>query len=195
MPFKEKLLPFMNLLSDHAKKIGAINTIIKTDEGLFVGDNTDWLAIRDVIIEFNKNFTTGTIVGNGGTARAACYTLNKLNIPCNVYCRNEIKAQTCLNKFSVNNYIENMDLQNDCELIIICVPPKVKINFNNLKPNTCIINMAYSAKNEKLIERNDLNIIEGFTILYKQAYYQYNSWNVDTDKTIQDIYKKAINLF
>ena len=55
--------------------------------------------------------------------------------------------------------------------------------------------MAYSAKNEKLIERNDLNIIEGFTILYKQAYYQYNSWNVDTDKAIQDIYKKAINLF
>ena len=195
MPFKEKLLPFMNLLSDHAKKIGAINTIIKTDEGLFVGDNTDWLAIRDVIIEFNKNFTTGTIIGNGGTARAACYALNKLNIPCNVYCRNEIKAQTCLNKFSVNNYIENMNLQNDCELIIICVPPKVKINFNNLKPNTCIINMAYSAKNDKLIKRNDLNIIEGFTILYKQAYYQYNSWNVDTDKTIQDIYKKAINLF
>ena len=47
--------------------------------------------------------------------------------------------------------------------------------------------MGYSSKDD--------SIIDGFRVLYEQAYYQYNSWNVDTDKTIQDIYKKAINLF
>ena len=54
MPLKEKMMPHMNVLSEHATNIGAINTIIKTDDNKFIGDNTDWLAIRDAIKNFDK---------------------------------------------------------------------------------------------------------------------------------------------
>ncbi len=198
MPLKEKMMPHMDVLSEHATNIGAINTIIKTDDNKFIGDNTDWLAIRDAIKNFGKKFTSGCIVGNGGTAKAACYALNQLNIPCNIYCRNKERASKTLKKFVINNFVESMTLNNDCSLVIICVPPKVKINYDNLKPNTCVINMAYVGKDVKLIDREDLNIVEGFSILYKQAFYQYKLWNnirsID-EENIEEFYRIAMNLF
>jgi pentafunctional AROM polypeptide len=198
IPLKEKMMSHMDILTEHAKNIGAINTIIKTDDNKFTGDNTDYLAIRDAIINFDKKFTTGCIVGNGGTAKAACYALNQLNIPCNIYCRNKERASKTLKNFVIDNFIESMTLNNDCSLVIICVPPRVNINYDNLKPNTCIINMAYVGKDVKLIDREDLNIVEGFSILYKQAFYQYKLWNniKNTDeKNIEEFYKIAMNLF
>ena len=194
MPLKESVCAYMDFLSEHVKKIGALNTIIRTDDGVLIGDNTDWLAIRDAIGQFGKKFKVAHVIGNGGTAKAACYTLLKLNIPCIVHCRNEAKASSNLHNMKIQKYIESMILNHDCELVINCVPPKVKINYQKLRSGTCIINMGYLKNNDKLIDRDDLNVIEGFVILATQAYYQFTLWSGRNQRKYRELYNKAINL-
>ena len=40
VPFKQKIIPFLDDLEGFAKEIGAVNTIIKRN-GLLIGKNTD----------------------------------------------------------------------------------------------------------------------------------------------------------
>ena len=41
IPLKESILPFVDVLTDDARKIGAVNTLTKLEDGSLLGDNTD----------------------------------------------------------------------------------------------------------------------------------------------------------
>ena len=76
VPHKEKALPFLDGLSDEAKRIGAVNSISLV-EGRFLGDNTDWSGfLRDLAeIRFDPRGPRALILGSGGSARAIAYGL------------------------------------------------------------------------------------------------------------------------
>jgi shikimate dehydrogenase len=76
VPHKEKVLPFLDGLSEEAKRIGAVNSI-SVVEGRFLGDNTDWSGfLRDLAeIGFDPTGSRALILGSGGSARAIAYAL------------------------------------------------------------------------------------------------------------------------
>ena len=45
IPYKETVIPYLDFISDDAKKIGAVNTIVNRDGKLF-GYNTDYMGMR-----------------------------------------------------------------------------------------------------------------------------------------------------
>lgn len=91
-------LPIMNLLdeiSPAAKTIGAVNTIVADpsrtssthpESPYLTGHNTDWTGMRLVLANAgardsydSKEQRPALIIGNGGTARAAIYTLHRMS--------------------------------------------------------------------------------------------------------------------
>ena len=42
IPYKKDVLPYLSGISDNAKRIGAVNTIIVKEDGGLYGDNTDY---------------------------------------------------------------------------------------------------------------------------------------------------------
>lgn len=82
IPLKLDIMKFMDELTDAARIIGAVNTVIPLGQGKFKGDNTDWLGITNSFISNGVpccvSGTAGLIVGAGGTSRAAVYALKKL---------------------------------------------------------------------------------------------------------------------
>ncbi|KAF8536621.1 type I 3-dehydroquinase-domain-containing protein [Trichophaea hybrida] len=95
LPFKLEIIPFLHNLSDHAKAIGAVNTVIplrSTDSDgkeaplALHGDNTDWIGIRTCIlrcltpVNAITHSTTALVIGAGGMARAAIYALQKIGV-------------------------------------------------------------------------------------------------------------------
>jgi pentafunctional AROM polypeptide len=79
-------MPFLDEISAHAKLIGAVNTIIpveKDGETKLLGDNTDWLGLRELIQKGlssdneRTDASTSLVLGAGGTCRAAVYTLHQ----------------------------------------------------------------------------------------------------------------------
>ena len=167
------------------------NLITKKNEELGLnneelGVNNEELGIRNDKLEIKNPI----ILGNGGTAKAVCYSLNQLNIKPIIQCRNIEKAKISFSNLQVDKYKETLELNIDSNLIINCLPPEVQINYDILQPSTYIINMGY-LPNKKLILRNDLYMIDGYTILKRQAYYQYLLWflpTIDTKNRIKEWY-------
>ena len=48
IPYKERVIPYLDEISDRARRIGAVNTIINRD-GRLCGHNTDYFGIRELL--------------------------------------------------------------------------------------------------------------------------------------------------
>ncbi len=72
IPYKEKVIPCLDEISDAARKIGAVNTIKKVD-GRLIGDNTDFYGMREMILRAGIEIAGKKvlILGTGGTSKTA----------------------------------------------------------------------------------------------------------------------------
>ena len=77
LPHKIKVLPFLDELSEAAKLIGAVNTIVNTDGRLY-GDNTDGKGFMESLRENGVDPAGRSvfILGAGGAARAVSVELS-----------------------------------------------------------------------------------------------------------------------
>ena len=42
IPYKKEVIPYCDVLSPYAQALGAVNTIVKTEDGKLIGHNTDY---------------------------------------------------------------------------------------------------------------------------------------------------------
>ena len=77
VPYKEACIPFMDVLSEGANIIGAINTIVCTGNEL-KGYNTNAIGIMDALSDagFEPEGKSALVFGTGGVAKAAVFILN-----------------------------------------------------------------------------------------------------------------------
>jgi pentafunctional AROM polypeptide len=111
IPLKLDIIPLLDDITDAAKFIGAVNTIIPTSSGpdsptRLVGENTDWLGMTHSLI--CARYTTvssgppgsGLVIGAGGTARAAIYALQSLShSPIYIVSRTPSKLEAMISTF------------------------------------------------------------------------------------------------
>lgn len=97
LPYKEKVIPYLDRIDDDARKIGAVNTIINID-GLLAGFNTDFLASSKAIFSdlgpkdhIPRKDPVAVVIGAGGAARAVCYGLLKMGV--HVWVGNRTKSK------------------------------------------------------------------------------------------------------
>jgi shikimate dehydrogenase len=71
VPHKEQIMPMLDSLSDRAKAVGAVNTVVNRRGHLF-GDNTDVLGVREALRAAGCRLRGRTLllVGAGGAARS-----------------------------------------------------------------------------------------------------------------------------
>lgn len=77
-PFKGKALVLADSVETHAKKIGAVNCLLRTKSGKVVGYNTDWLGVQHALDKELHNKKV-LILGSGGAAAAIQYAARKSN--------------------------------------------------------------------------------------------------------------------
>ncbi len=75
-PFKESVIPLLDNISEEARVVGAVNTVL-VNEGRFTGHNTDVEGVREAlrchgVSPFGKR---AVVIGAGGAARAALCAL------------------------------------------------------------------------------------------------------------------------
>ncbi len=72
VPYKEKVIPYLDSLAPLAQRVGAVNTIVRTKDRKLVGYNTDAPGFLAHLAElkFNLKDKRITILGAGGSARA-----------------------------------------------------------------------------------------------------------------------------
>jgi shikimate dehydrogenase len=103
IPHKENALELVDSMSEEAKEIGAINTVLN-DGVKWHGENTDWYGINQALAEANIKVDghRALVLGAGGAARAGIYALKRLGAKeiC-VFNRTQERAKAIAKEFSV----------------------------------------------------------------------------------------------
>ncbi len=78
MPFKEDVIPMIDALEPSAAVIESVNTIVN-DDGVLTGYNTDYIALRDLLVSRAIDPATPFVLrGSGGMAKAMAAALHGL---------------------------------------------------------------------------------------------------------------------
>ena len=136
MPLKLDILPLLDELSEAAKVIGAVNTIIPSGSpnekgSRLLGDNTDWMGMVFSLRSANLNTSpagsrgSGAVIGSGGTTRAAIYALHALGYsPIYIVARNPARVKDLIDSFPTAYGIQ---LLNQADHVLALATPPIVI--------------------------------------------------------------------
>lgn len=116
-PYKEKVLPYLDVLSPEVEILGAANTLIQK-KGSLKGYNTDIDGIAFALREFSLEGRRVLVLGAGGAARAAGYFLKERQAQISWFNRSFEKA-ACLKACFGGRLISMQDLERESFDLII----------------------------------------------------------------------------
>ncbi len=96
IPYKEAVIPFLDEISDIARQIGAVNTIVNRNGKLY-GDNTDYAGMRVLLAHANITLADKKVLvlGSGGTSKTALAVAQSLGCR-EVYRVSRTEKQGCI---------------------------------------------------------------------------------------------------
>ena len=80
IPHKEAVIPYLDRLTPDARRVGAVNTVRREQDGSLTGHNTDVLALEDVFQQRPERPAQALVLGTGGASRAVITALEKFSI-------------------------------------------------------------------------------------------------------------------
>lgn len=112
IPYKKDVIPYLDELSPVARKMGAVNTIVRRSDGTLFGHNTDYYGFASMVQRSGLSVSGKKVLvlGNGGASNTAVEVLKELGANVIVISRN-----------GENNYT-NLDLHADAAVIVNATP-------------------------------------------------------------------------
>lgn len=192
IPYKEKIIPYLDYIDDFAKEIGAVNTVVNRSGKLY-GYNTDFGGLKKLVElnNFDLKNKKALILGSGGTAKTACAVCKHLGA-------NEIIT---VSRSGNVNYSNVYSLHNDANIIINTTPCgmypdnnscAVEIDkFNNLEGVIDVVYNPLQTKLVRLAEEKGIKAVSGLYMLIAQAVLAAEYF---TGKTYsEDVFKNTYN--
>ena len=140
VPFKKKVIPFLDKLSPEAEQTQSVNTIT-FDNGDLVGHNTDIMGFNAAIkkLDFSIKDKKVLILGAGGVVPSIIYALKQMHVQeITISNRTREKAESLKDLFSNLKIIEWGNLTDF----------HVAINATSLGLNNEIINLDFSSSGQ-----------------------------------------------
>lgn len=169
IPYKEKVIPFLDNLSEEANLIGAVNTIRRIDDKL-EGFNTDGEGFLKHLTEdlgFNSQGKIIAVFGAGGAGRAiSVYLSQKRPKSITIYDIDKTKVSVLVRHLKENfhntefrsaNSIAELNIQNS-DLLINATPLGLKesdpclIDEKFLHKNLLVYDLIYNPEETKLLK-------------------------------------------
>lgn len=94
IPHKQNVMRALDALSEHARMLGAVNTIVKSD-GCLTGHNTDWIGFMADLRHHGYAPAAGAqalVLGAGGSARGIVYALLRAGMRVTIVNRDGARA-------------------------------------------------------------------------------------------------------
>lgn len=169
IPYKKDVIPFLDEISPEAKAIGAVNVIVRGQDGRLRGYNTDYFGF-DYMIKSAGISVTGKkaiVFGTGGASLTVCTVLRDKNVRELVVIGIE------------DNTPENIAKHSDAEIVVNATPvgmyPKNGASPVELDcfPNCeAVLDVVYNPPRTELIlqaERRGIRAVGGLSMLVAQA--------------------------
>ena len=185
IPHKETVMPLVDMLTDSARDIGAVNTMYWQDERLW-GDNTDVTGFMAPLLECGKTPGTALVLGAGGAARAAVYGLHRAGWKVLLSSRTESRADRLAHSFQAAQVPWNDRHSVRPDLLVNTTPLGMSGPFQALSPwkdslagISLVYDLIYNPKETLLLaqaRREGVEAIPGLPMFAHQGLAQFERW-------------------
>lgn len=112
IPYKKTVIPFLDALSPTAEKVGAVNTIVRREDGTLIGHNTDYFGFASMVARSGLELAgkKALVLGSGGASNTAVTVLRELG------------AQVVVISRSGEDNYQNLHRHADAALIVNTTP-------------------------------------------------------------------------
>lgn len=94
IPYKERIMAYLDALDAEAEKIGAVNTIKISEGGRLIGYNTDHFGFAQALMPYLPlRSDNALILGTGGASKAVAFALRQLGFNFHFVSRNPTSGQ------------------------------------------------------------------------------------------------------
>jgi shikimate dehydrogenase len=185
IPHKEAVIAHLDEIDETARRIGAVNTVTRS-EGRLVGSNTDWIgAVRALERETRLAGRRAVVLGAGGTARAVVVGLRERGARVAVLNRTPERAAALARELraeSAGSLEELEKIEHDVLVNATSVglrsedspvPPEA------LRPGSVVLDAVYDPERTRLLrdaEARGARIVPGKWMLVHQAAAQLELW-------------------
>ena len=188
IPYKSEIIPYLDSISTEALEIGAVNVIKfrRINEHLTLqGFNSDVTGIFDSLSPYiSPSLKNALVLGTGGSSKAVCYVLKKLNI--------NIIQVSRKRKEGIISYCDiTSSVIEEAGLIVNTTPlgmfPSTEafpdIDYNCLSDKHILFDLVYNPEVTSFLrkgsERGSI-VLTGLKMLHSQAEKAWDIWNSET---------------
>lgn len=215
VPYKEMVLPYLDTLTPLVKRIGAVNTIVITEERKLIGYNTDAPGFMAHLEELNFNVKDKRIalLGAGGSARAILATLCLLpDRPHSIKIYNrtlnrvaallqDLGQRVDMSLVEVVSSLDDLDLEladfliNTTSLGLKPEDPCM-VHENLLHGNMLVYDLIYNPKETALLrlaKEKGATVANGLGMLYYQGVLAFQHWaNIQLPEEVKNIMRERL---
>lgn len=221
IPHKQAIIPYVDAMSDAAKTIGSVNTLIVKNEfqddemtRVVYGDNTDWKGIFNPLERQLGQSPQGyaLILGGGGTARAAAYAAVQLGLKRIYFNRTPAKAADLAESFG-GEVISSLEAEGEGSLGVLLNRDGITVSSIRVVISTLpatagfvlpdwllqtskpvVFDVNYKPYHTKLLQHAEglgCPVVRGSEMLWEQGVGQFELW---TGRTAPYAVMKAVVL-
>jgi len=194
IPYKQAVIPFLDLIVDEAKDTLSVNTINLNKEGKIVGNNTDVYGLEQGFVNKlnNQNLEQNyvLILGAGGVTSSVIYALAKKGIKKITLSNRTIKkAEDIKKKFPFVKIVEWENIEIEAEkmdIIINATSLGLKHGydftqeFKLIKPNLIYYDIVYNPEETMMIKKfkkRGVKVFNGLEMFIYQGQKSFSLWN------------------
>ena len=210
VPYKQAVIPFLDLVVDDAEKTMSVNTISINEKNKIVGHNTDVYGLEQGFLSRldNQNLKQNKvlILGAGGVAPSVIYALSKKGIK-QIFISNRTvkKAENIKKIFPFIEIIkwENIEtIAQDMNIIINATSLglnngcEFKQEFKITKPNLIYCDVIYNPEKTAMIkkfQKKGANTFNGLEMFIYQAQKSFSIWNKVNPELDEELKKIIIS--
>lgn len=195
MPHKQAVMPFLDAIDPQAARIGAVNTIVRREDGRLTGYNTDAPGFLEPLkpwLDQKHYYRMARILGAGGAARAIVTALADLGFTLVLAAREPAKARALLDELAPKGEHHAVDLahfapetdfafddREGClDLIVNASPlgmagqPALAFDFSHAPPGSVVYDIVTHPLDTPLLRdarARGLPTVDGLAMLIGQA--------------------------
>lgn len=180
LPHKQAALEFVEDRGGIRQSIGAINTVVRAEDGALVGTNTDAGGFYAPIAGLDLDGKHAVVIGAGGAARAILFALTSLGVPeITIMARDPAKGQALLDRAGVKGKVIGMadalpaaDLLVNSTSLGMVGQPALDLDLSPLPASATVYDIVYAPLETGLLKAardRGLKTLDGLEMLIGQA--------------------------
>ena len=192
IPYKKEVIPYLDEITPLARRMGAVNTIVRRQDGTLLGHNTDYYGFSSMVSRSGISVSGKKVLvlGSGGASNTAVKVLEDMGA-----------TVIIISRSGVNNYT-NLHLHRDAAVIVNTTPvgmyPNTGASPVDLRLFPClegVLDMVYNpARTQFLLDAETLGLPHenGLWMLVAQAKEaaEYFGGKLIPDIMIESVYRK-----